>query len=74
MAADLEAIGRQFAISGEFISAGPYGTGHINDTYAAVYQQDAVRRRFIFQRINQNVFKHPEGLMANIVAVTSHLR
>jgi Ser/Thr protein kinase RdoA (MazF antagonist) len=73
MATNLEAIGRQFAISGEFISGGPYGTGHINDTYAAVYRQGAVERRFIFQRVNHNVFKHPEGLMANIVAVTSHL-
>jgi Ser/Thr protein kinase RdoA (MazF antagonist) len=74
MATDLEEIGRQFAIKGEFISAGPYGMGHINDTYAAVYQQDGIRKRYIFQRINHNVFKHPEGLMANIVAVTSHLR
>ena len=73
MATDLGEIGRQFAINGEFISGAPYGTGHIHDTYAAVYQHDAVRRRFIFQRINHNVFKHPEGLMANIVAVTSHL-
>ena len=74
MATDLGEIGRHFAISGEFISGGPYGMGHINDTYAAVYQQGAVRKRYIFQRINHNVFKHPEGLMANIVAVTSHLR
>lgn len=73
MATDLREIGRQFAIHGEFISGAPYGTGHIHDTYAAVYQHDAVRRRFIFQRINHNVFKHPQGLMANIVAVTSHL-
>ncbi|MCJ7512848.1 MAG: aminoglycoside phosphotransferase family protein [Anaerolineales bacterium] len=73
MEPDLQAIGRRFAISGEFVSGGPYGMGHINDTYAAVYRQDAVERRFIFQRINHNVFKHPEGLMANIVAVTSHL-
>jgi Ser/Thr protein kinase RdoA (MazF antagonist) len=73
MATDLGEIGRHFAISGEFISGGPYGMGHINDTYAAVYQQGAVRRRYIFQRINHNVFKHPEGLMANIVAVTSYL-
>jgi hypothetical protein len=69
----LPAIGRRFAIEGEFESGGPYGMGHINDTYAVVYRRDTGRTRFIFQRINHRVFRDPEGLMANIVAVTGHL-
>jgi Ser/Thr protein kinase RdoA (MazF antagonist) len=73
MEADLRAIGRQFAIDGAFVSGGPYGMGHINDTYAAVYRQQGGTARFILQRINHRVFKNPEGLMANIVAVTNHL-
>lgn len=55
------------------MSGGPFGTGHINDTYAATYRQDAHPKRYILQRINHHVFKNPETLMANVVAVTSHL-
>jgi Ser/Thr protein kinase RdoA (MazF antagonist) len=71
---DLQAIGRQFAIEGSFVSGGPYGNGHINDTYAVLYRLGSGTRRFIFQRINHKVFKDPAGLMANIIAVTGHLR
>jgi Ser/Thr protein kinase RdoA (MazF antagonist) len=73
MAPDLQAIGRRFAIEGDFESGRAYGTGHINDTFAVVYRRGAHRTRFILQRINHRVFRDPEGLMANIVAVTGHL-
>ena len=73
MGADLRTIGRQFAISGEYVSGGPYGTGHINDTFAATFQQGSGPTRFILQRINHHVFKNIEGLMSNIVAVTGYL-
>lgn len=51
-------------------SAEPYGDGHINDTYVT----SAISPRFILQRINHNVFRNPEQVMSNIVAVTEHLR
>ena len=73
MGADLGEIGRQFAISGEYVSGGPYGTGHINDTFAATFHQGSRPTRFILQRINHHVFKNIEGLMSNIVAVTGYL-
>ena len=73
MQPDLQAIGRRFEVEGDFESGGPYGMGHINDTYAAVYRRDAGCKRFILQRINHRIFRDPEGLMANIVAVTGHL-
>jgi len=73
MGADLRVIGRQFAISGEYVSGGPYGMGHINDTFAATFQQASGPSRFILQRINHHVFKNIEGLMSNIVAVTGYL-
>jgi len=71
--ADLRAIGRQFAINGEYVGGGPYGTGHINDTYAVTYQQSSGPTRFILQQINHRVFRDVEGLMSNIVAVTGYL-
>ena len=67
------AVTRQFQISGEFLSAEPYGSGHINDTYCAVFQQAGVRVRYILQRINTGIFKEPAALMENIQRVTSHL-
>jgi hypothetical protein len=70
---DLRAIMRQFQIPGEFVSAAPYGTGHINDTYCAVFDQGGSRVRHIVQRINHQVFKNPPALMENIQRVTTHI-
>lgn len=64
-----------FKFQGEFVRAAPYGFGHINDTYAAYFcLVDGTLRRYILQRINHFVFKNPPELMANIAAVTTHLR
>ena len=71
---DLRPVAKQFAIGGNFEDARPHGTGHINDTYAAVFQQDGRPVRFILQRINHHVFKNPAGLMQNIERVTAHAR
>ncbi len=64
-----------FDFEGIFLDAIPYGRGHINDTYAARFQQpDGNIRRYILQRINTRVFEFPEKVMHNIQLVTSHLR
>jgi Ser/Thr protein kinase RdoA (MazF antagonist) len=70
---DAGSVARQFEISGEFISAARYGSGHINDTYCAVFQQGGAEKRLIIQRINHNIFKNPAALMENIQRVTAHL-
>ncbi len=75
MQKDLSWLGGQFVIEGEFVSAVPYGTGHINDTFAASYEvRGEGRRRFIHQRINHEVFKDPASLMDNVARVTRHIR
>ncbi len=74
MEPDLKTICSQFRIDGDFVSAAPYGTGHINDTYAAVFDIRGQRRRTILQRINHNIFKDVPQLMDNIQRVTDHLR
>lgn len=75
MQPDFLHLTKQFRFNGEFISAAPYGHGHINDTYAAIFKNmDGSTHRYIIQRVNQNVFKKPEVLMDNIHKVTSHLR
>ena len=70
---DLRSLALQFQIYGEFISAAPYGSGHINDTYCAVFNQGGNPVRYILQRINHNVFKTPVALMENVQRVTTHL-
>ncbi len=67
-------VAQYFNFEGKFTSANPYGTGHINDTYAAIYQVNGKRLRYIIQRINHQVFKDPVGLMENIETVTAHLQ
>ena len=70
---DVGAVARQFAIHGDFVSAEPYGSGHINDTFCVLFDQAGTRVRYIFQRINHNIFKQPVALMENIQRVTTHL-
>jgi Ser/Thr protein kinase RdoA (MazF antagonist) len=70
---DVRAIARHFQIHGEFLEAAPYGSGHINDTYCVTFDQGGTRVRYIFQRVNHNIFKNPVTLMENVQRVTAHL-
>ena len=63
---ELATILYQFGIDA---AALPHGNGHINRTYLV----DSTPR-IILQRINTTVFKNPEAVMENIMAVTSYLR
>jgi len=71
---DLAAVVKHFPVEGRFLDAAPYGTGHINDTFASRWDVDGTIVRYIQQRINHNVFKNPPELMENIARVTRHLR
>jgi len=70
---DIRAVANRFQLHGEFVGAVPYGNGHINDTYCVVCDQGGSRVRYIFQRINHDIFKNPVALMENIRRVTEHL-
>jgi len=69
---DLRHVSGLFDMRADFVDAQPYGSGHINDTYCAWYDQAGLRIRFIHQRINHNIFKDPAALMENIGRVTAH--
>jgi hypothetical protein len=69
----VEAAARAFDIDGDFISAAPYGSGHINDSYCAVFQRNGAASRYLLQRINHHIFRNPVVLMQNIERVTAHL-
>ncbi len=71
-------IATRFQISGEFVSAQLYGTGHIHDTYRVEFRQSdlnelGLSRYTLLQRINTHVFPDPMALMENIQRVTDHL-
>lgn len=70
---DIQTVAQQFQIPGQFVKAWPYGNGHINDTYAAIYRNKNQTRRYIHQRINHEIFKNPVQVMDNIQRVTQHL-
>jgi len=64
---------QEFAVKGTLESVAPYGGGHINDSYCAVFEQGGRRERFLLQRINTHVFPDPAVLMENIERVTTHI-
>lgn len=72
MPISLETISRQFAISGRYQNSAPLGAGHINDTFIAAYRIDGQTKRYVHQRINDDVFAKPELVMANLEIVTRH--
>lgn len=61
----------RFALVGEVKKVSQLGNGLINDTYLV---ETTEGRKYVLQRVNNNVFKDVEGLQRNITAVTDHLR
>ena len=69
---DLRAISALFQMRSDWVEAQAFGSGHINDTYCAWYDQAGRRVRYIHQRINPHVFKNPIHVMENVARVTAH--
>lgn len=69
---DAAAIAAEFALDGSIVSAAPYGSGHINDTYKVETGTGSATRRYVLQRINHHVFRRPDDLMANVERVCAH--
>lgn len=64
-----------FKYEGILVDDGPYGSGHINDTFLLTFEiAEMGQIKVILQRMNKDVFSNPEELMENILGVTSYLR
>lgn len=50
-----------------------FGSGLINDTYLCEFGEGSDIRKFILQRINAAVFRHPDQVMENVQVVTTHI-
>jgi aminoglycoside phosphotransferase (APT) family kinase protein len=70
---EIREVASNFPLHGCLIEAHPYGSGHINDTFAVRYDQAGVGVRYVFQRINHSIFRDVPLLMDNIHRVTAHL-
>ncbi len=51
------------------LAIAPFGNGHINDTYLVEWG-----KKYIFQRVNTDIFCEPEELMSNMRAVCEHIK
>ena len=69
----LRAIVECFQTEGHVLSATPYGSGHINDSYCVSCQDSRGVVRYLLQRVNRRVFKDTNALMENVERVTAHL-
>ncbi|WP_394753177.1 phosphotransferase enzyme family protein [Crenothrix sp.] len=61
-------IAQQFAKTVREIT--PLGNGLINDTYRVITDTHS----FVLQRINRQVFAHPEQIMANLIMLNQHMQ
>jgi len=73
MVADLKEIFDSFKADGTFLKGGPYGSGHIHDTFL-VETEENDKDNYILQRLNNRIFKNIPYLQDNIERVTFHLR
>ncbi|MDA3797575.1 MAG: aminoglycoside phosphotransferase family protein [Kiritimatiellae bacterium] len=72
---DIQQISERFSIAGRFVSAKPLGNGNVNETVLVSYVQESGQEaRYVFQRINHNVFTKPLELMDNYVRVSRHIK
>lgn len=75
MTPDFSDIANHFCFRGDFVGAEPVRSGHINESYAAVFRVAGHEpHRYLLQRINHHVFRSPERLMQNIEGITRHIR
>ena len=71
----LKAVSEHYNIPGTMKAYTHCVNGHINDTYRVLFQiNHNTEREYIFQKINDYVFKEPVKVMHNIREITLHTR
>ncbi len=71
---ELRAACAAFDLRGDFRQGGPYGSGHINETFRVCVDQAGTPVSYILQRVNTRVFADGDALMQNVARVTAHAR
>ena len=71
---DYQKIVSAFGVPGAFVSATPFGSGHINDTLRVEMKTQEGEVYYILQKLNTNVFPDPDVLMENGFNVVRYLK
>lgn len=67
-------ICKAYALKGTIKGVSCLKRGHINGSYRVDLDVDGKEKSYLFQRVNNYVFKEPEKIMKNVRAVTDHIR
>lgn len=67
-------ICQAYKLRGELKRVTRLKRGHINDTYRVDFDEDGREKSYLFQRVNNYVFKEPELIVKNVREVTAHIR
>ncbi|MBQ3235574.1 MAG: aminoglycoside phosphotransferase family protein [Clostridia bacterium] len=70
---DIFELCQDFCFDGEFLRYEIVTTGNINTTYKVFMQCGDKEERYLLQKINKNVFSHPEKIMENITSVNAYI-
>jgi Phosphotransferase enzyme family len=65
-------IASHFTTQGKVTAIKPFGNGNVNDTFL-VTVDTLGKENFILQRINPQVFRHPQLVMQNMCIYTQHV-
>ncbi len=65
-------IAAKFQVNGRVTDVGPFGSGHINETYSVCINGNT-KPAYVLQKVNINVFPDIEKLSDNILRTTNHL-
>ena len=79
--ADLHDVAQRFISQGVILEVREYGSGNVNDTFLVTVggsnssptRGESPEQKFILQRLNTEVFRQPELVMANLGIVTEHV-
>ena len=67
-------LSEQFNIKGKLLDYKIFKGGHINTTLMARFEVDDKIKEYVFQKINNYVFKRPEEVMENISNATNFIK
>ncbi|MFZ1786644.1 MAG: aminoglycoside phosphotransferase family protein [Ferruginibacter sp.] len=68
----MEKILSQFGLPADSFSVNPFGSGLINSTWLIENRERG--EKYILQKINRQVFKHPEDIAFNITLIDEYLK
>lgn len=70
----IEKIAEHFSFQGKLLGIEENNQGNINKTYILTYEDNGIKRKYLIQKINANVFREPLLVMRNIELVTEHIK